>query len=55
VGTLYIESGNPWENGYMESFNSTFRKELLNQEWFYSLKEARGLAEQRRLISPQTF
>lgn len=49
VGTLYIEPGSPWENGYIESFNSTFRDELLNQEWFYSLKEAQVLAEQWRL------
>ncbi len=50
VGTLYIEPGSPWENGYIESFNSTFRDELLNQEWFDSLKEARVLAEQWRLM-----
>ena len=50
VGTLYIEPGSPWENGYMESFNSSLRDELLNQEWFYSLKEAQVLAEQWRLM-----
>lgn len=50
VGTLYIEPGSPWENGYCESFNSSFRDELLNQEWFYSLKEAQVLVEQWRLL-----
>ena len=48
VGTLYIEPGSPWENGYIESFNSSFRDELLNQEWFYNLKEAQVLVEQWR-------
>ncbi len=32
VETLYIEPGSPWENGYVESFNSRFRDELLNLE-----------------------
>ena len=40
VKTAYIESGSPWENGYCESFNGTFRDELLDGEIFYSLKEA---------------
>jgi len=38
--TLYIEPGSPWENGYNESFNGKLRDECLNQEIFYSLKEA---------------
>jgi len=29
VGTLYIEPGSPWENGYSESFNSHFKDEFL--------------------------
>ncbi len=28
--TLFIEPGSPWENGYVESFNSKLRDELLN-------------------------
>ena len=28
--TAFIEPGNPWENGYCESFNSKLRDELLN-------------------------
>ena len=50
VNTLYIEPGSPWQNGYVESFNSTFRDEFLNQEWFSSLKEAKVLAEQWQLL-----
>lgn len=41
VKTAYIEPGSPWENGFCESFNGTFRDNLLNGEVFYSLKEAR--------------
>ena len=32
--------GNPWENGYVESFNGKPRDELLNREIFYTLREA---------------
>ena len=41
VGTLFIEPGSPWENGYIESFNGKFRDELLNGEIFYTLTEAK--------------
>jgi transposase InsO family protein len=43
--TAYIEPGSPWENGYVESFNSKLRDELLNREIFYSLREAQILIE----------
>jgi len=45
ASTAYIEPGSPWENGYVESFNSKLRDELLNGEIFYTLKEARILIE----------
>ena len=45
VTTLYIEPGSPWENGYVESFNGKLRDELLNQEIFYTLREAQVLIE----------
>jgi transposase InsO family protein len=48
VQTLYIEPGSPWENGYCESFNGKLRNECLNQEIFYSLKEAQIVIEQWR-------
>ena len=41
VGTLFIESGSPWENGYIESFNGKLRDELLNREIFTTLEEAK--------------
>jgi transposase InsO family protein len=49
TGTLYIEPGSPWENGYCESFNGKLRDELLNGEVFYSLKEAQILIERWRI------
>lgn len=48
VNTLFIEPGSPWENGYCESFNGKLRDELLEQEIFYSLKEAKVLIERWR-------
>ena len=45
VGTLYIEPGAPWENGYAESFNGKLRDELLNAELFADLREAKALGE----------
>jgi hypothetical protein len=32
VKTLYIEPANPWENGYIVSFNGKMRDEMLNGE-----------------------
>jgi putative transposase len=49
VGTLYIEPGSPWENGYCESFNGKLRDECLNGEIFYSLKEAQIVIEKWRV------
>ncbi len=46
VETLYIAKGSPWENGYVESFNSKLRDELLNGELFLSLEEARWVLDQ---------
>lgn len=48
VGTLFIEPGSPWENGYVESFNGKLRDELLNREIFYTLREAKVLVERWR-------
>jgi transposase InsO family protein len=48
VQTLFIELGNPWENGYIESFNSKPRDELINGEIFATMTEARILIEQWR-------
>ena len=45
IGTLFIEPGSPWENGYCESFNGKLRDELLDRELFHSLREAQVLIE----------
>jgi transposase InsO family protein len=50
TGTLYIEPGSPWENGYCESFNGKLRDECLNGEIFYSLKEAQIVIEKWRVV-----
>ena len=44
VGTLYIEPGSPWQNGYAESFHSKLRGELLDAEVFADLAGAGSLA-----------
>jgi len=49
VGTLFIEPGSPWENGYIESFNGKFKDECLNGELFLSLAEARYIVDRWRL------
>lgn len=40
IATAYIEPGKPWQNGLNESFNSRFRDECLNAEWFHNRLEA---------------
>ena len=41
VKTLFVAKARPWENGYIESFNSRFRQELLDRELFLGLEDAR--------------
>ena len=47
--TAYIPPGSPWENPFVESFNSRFRDEFLNIELFASVQEAKLLSEQHRI------
>lgn len=49
VDTLYIEPGSPWENGYIESFNSRLRDELLNGEIFLHIDELKYVVERWRM------
>ena len=44
----FIAPGNPWQNGFVESFNGKLRDELLNREWFRSRAEAKVLIERWR-------
>jgi putative transposase len=48
VGTLFIEPGSPWENGYCESFNGKLRDEVLDRELFDTILEAKVLIERWR-------
>lgn len=49
VNTLFIEPGSPWQNAYVESFNSKLRDELLDRELFTTLAEASVILEDFRL------
>ncbi len=49
IGTLSIEPGNPWENGYLESFSGKLRDECLNGELFLCLAETRWVVDRWRL------
>ncbi len=53
IGTSYIEPGSPWQNGYVESFNSRLRDECLACEEFTSVTEARGVIGHWRQIYNQ--
>ena len=47
--TAYIPPGSPWENPFVESFNSRFRDEFLRIELFTSVQEVKLLAKQHRI------
>ena len=40
IQPIQIYPGSPWENGYNERFNGTLRREVLNAEWFSTIKQA---------------
>jgi len=40
IKPIQIYPGSPWENGYNERFNGTLRQEVLNAEWFATIKQA---------------
>lgn len=44
----YIEPGKPIQNAYVESFNSRFRDECLNEEIFLDLADAKNKIEKWR-------
>ncbi len=43
--TCYVDPAAPWQNSYAESFNSRLRDDLLSQELFGSVAEAKALIE----------
>ena len=42
--SIPVAPGSPWENGFIESFNSRFRDEFLNGEEFETVADARAKA-----------
>jgi len=49
VDSVFIDPGSPWQNAWIESFNSRLRDELLNLWQFDSLLEAQVLIEDHRI------
>jgi transposase InsO family protein len=49
VGPVFIPPGQPWKNGFIESFHDKFRDECLPREWFQSLLEAQVVIETWRV------
>ena len=45
---LHTETGSPWENGQIESFNGKLRGEILNLETFDTVLKARVRVERWR-------
>lgn len=43
TGLVFIPPGQPWKNGYVESFNSRIRDECLNLHSFYNLVHAQTI------------
>ena len=50
VGPAFIPPGQPWKNGFIESFHDKFRDECLQREWFQSLLEAQVVIEAWRVM-----
>jgi len=48
TGSVFIDPGSPWQNGWVESFNGRMRDELLNLWHFDSLLEAQVIIENWR-------
>lgn len=45
---LFIESGKPFHNCFVEIFNGRFRDECLNDHWFLNLQQAKEIIEEWR-------
>lgn len=45
VGPAFIPPGQPWKNGFIESFHDKYSDECLQREWFPSLLDAQVVIE----------
>jgi putative transposase len=48
VKLAFSRPGTPTDNPFIEAFNGRVRQECLDQQWFYSLDEARNCLEEWR-------
>lgn len=48
INTAFVDSGSPWQNGHIQSFNGKLRDELLSREVFDSMWELKVLLEEDR-------
>jgi putative transposase len=48
IKLAFSRPGTPTDNPFIEAFNGRIREECLDQQWFYSLEEARICLEEGR-------
>jgi putative transposase len=49
IGPIFIPPGQPWKNGFVESFHDKFRDECLQREWLQTVLEAQVVIEAWRV------